>query len=120
MLKRTEVSAVKETYQGSSLVILASFLRLPEGNCCGKFPNGVTDFSQNLNMLAIQSNIAKYHCLYTQGAVAFQTPGIFDSPGSKEVKMYNAFLKKFDYISPFQIRVKIKTCQKTRKTDEYF
>ena len=34
-------------------------------------------------MLAIQSNIAKYHCLYIQGAVAFQTPGIFfDSPGS--------------------------------------
>ena len=24
-------------------------------------------------------SIAKYHCLYTQGAVAFQTPGLFDS-----------------------------------------
>ena len=28
-------------------------------------------------MLAIQSDIAKYHCLYTQGAVAFQMPGVF-------------------------------------------
>ena len=35
-------------------------------------------------MLAIQSGIAKYRCLYTQGAVAFQTPGLFlDSPGIK-------------------------------------
>ena len=28
-------------------------------------------------MLAIQSGIANYHCLYTQGALAFQTPGAF-------------------------------------------
>ena len=28
-------------------------------------------------MLAIQSDIAKCHCLNTQGAVAFQTPGVF-------------------------------------------
>ena len=28
-------------------------------------------------MLAIQSGIAKHHCLYTQGAVAFQTSGGF-------------------------------------------
>ena len=28
-------------------------------------------------MLAIQSCIAKYHCLYAQGAVASQTPGVF-------------------------------------------
>ena len=28
-------------------------------------------------MFAIQSNIAKYHCLYIQEAVAFQTPGVF-------------------------------------------
>ena len=34
-------------------------------------------------MLAIQSGIAKCHCLYTQGAVAFETPGFFDSPGKK-------------------------------------
>ena len=34
-------------------------------------------------MLAIQSGIAKYHCLYAQGAVASQTPGVFFySPGS--------------------------------------
>ena len=33
-------------------------------------------------MLAIQSDIAKYRCLCGQGAVAFQTPGVFsDSPG---------------------------------------
>ena len=33
-------------------------------------------------MLAIQSGVAEYHCLYTQGAVASQTPGVFfDSPG---------------------------------------
>ena len=33
-------------------------------------------------MLAIQSNIARNHCLYTQGAVTFQTPGaFFDKPG---------------------------------------
>ena len=39
-------------------------------------------------MLAIQSGIAKYHCLYTQGAVAFQTPGVFsDSPGSVRLNM---------------------------------
>ena len=28
-------------------------------------------------MLAIQSSIAKYHCLYIQGVVAFQTPDVF-------------------------------------------
>ena len=28
-------------------------------------------------MLAMQSDITKYHCVYTQGAVAFQTPGDF-------------------------------------------
>ena len=29
-------------------------------------------------MSAIQSGIAKYHCLYTEGAVvAFQAPGVF-------------------------------------------
>ena len=34
-------------------------------------------------MLAIQSGIAKYHWLYSQGAVAFQMPGVFsDSTGS--------------------------------------
>ena len=27
-------------------------------------------------MLAIRSDIAKYHYLFTQGAVAFQTPGL--------------------------------------------
>ena len=35
-------------------------------------------------MLAIQSDIAKYNCIYTQGTVAFQTPGVlflFYSPG---------------------------------------
>ena len=32
-------------------------------------------------MLAILSDIAKYRCLYTKGAVAFQTPGVFDLPG---------------------------------------
>ena len=33
-------------------------------------------------MLAIQSGIAKYHCLYAQGEVASQTPGVFfNSPG---------------------------------------
>ena len=33
-------------------------------------------------MLAIQSNIAKYHCLFIQRVVAFQMPGVFfDSPG---------------------------------------
>ena len=32
-------------------------------------------------MLAIQSGIAKYHCLYTQGAEASQTSGVFfDAP----------------------------------------
>ena len=25
----------------------------------------------------MQSGTAKYHCLYTQGAVAFQTPNVF-------------------------------------------
>ena len=50
----------------------------------------MTDFSQEnplkyLNMLAIQSGIAKYRCLCIQGAVAFQTPGVFFfySPGTK-------------------------------------
>ena len=28
-------------------------------------------------MLTIQLDIAKYHCLYIQGAVAFQTSGVF-------------------------------------------
>ena len=28
-------------------------------------------------MLAMQSRISQYHCLCTQGAVAFQTPGVF-------------------------------------------
>ena len=31
-------------------------------------------------MLAIQSGIAKYHCLYTQGAVAFQTVRFLTHP----------------------------------------
>ena len=30
-------------------------------------------------MLAIQSGIAKYHCVYTRGAVAFQTQGFFST-----------------------------------------
>ena len=30
-------------------------------------------------MLAVQSDIAKYHCMYTQGAVDFHTPGFFDT-----------------------------------------
>ena len=39
-------------------------------------------------MLAIQSDIAKYRCLYSQGAVAFQTPGVFsDSPGTVKAKL---------------------------------
>ena len=28
-------------------------------------------------MVAIQSGVAKYHCLHTQGALAFQTLGVF-------------------------------------------
>ena len=33
-------------------------------------------------MLAIQSNIEKYHRVHTEGAAAVQTPGVFfDSPG---------------------------------------
>ena len=28
-------------------------------------------------MLAIQPDIAKYHCVHTEGAVAFHTPGVF-------------------------------------------
>ena len=37
-------------------------------------------------MLAIQSGIAKYYCLCTEGAVAFQTPGVFDSPSILDLK----------------------------------
>ena len=32
-------------------------------------------------MVVIESGIAKYHCLYTQGVVASQRSGIFDSSG---------------------------------------
>ena len=39
-------------------------------------------------MLAIQSNIAKYHCLYMQGAVAFQTPSVFLT---HPVVLYNTY-----------------------------
>ena len=39
-------------------------------------------------MLAIQSGIAKIHCLYARGAVASQTPGVFfDSPGRPKIKL---------------------------------
>ena len=31
-------------------------------------------------MLAIRSSIAKYHCLYTQGTIAFQTLAFFTLP----------------------------------------
>ena len=47
-------------------------------------------------MLAIQSGIANYHCLYTQGAEAFQTSGVFfDSPGivyREELMIYRILL----------------------------
>ena len=36
-----------------------------------------------MNKFAIKSDIAKYHCLHTERAVAFQTSGVFfDSPGT--------------------------------------
>ena len=39
-------------------------------------------------MLAIQSDIAKDRCLYSLGAVAFQTPGFFFySPGRENAKV---------------------------------
>ena len=40
-------------------------------------------------MLAIQSDIAKYHCIYIQGAVAVKTPGVFlvDSSGTNGRKI---------------------------------
>ena len=48
-------------------------------------------------MLAIQSGIAKCHCLYTQGTVAFETPGVFFySPGTTQ---------------NFERRVLLLTCQ---------
>ena len=44
-------------------------------------------------MLAIQSCIAKYYCLYTQRAVAFQAPGgFFDSPGIVKMSDIRTFL----------------------------
>ena len=33
-------------------------------------------------MLAFQCDVAKYHFLYILGALAFQTPGLFDSPAT--------------------------------------
>ena len=85
MLKRTEVIGVRETYQGKLLLILAQFLRFPLRHFSGNplySLNGVTDFSEKkfqkyLNMSSIQSDTAKHHCIYTQGAAAFHTLGLF-------------------------------------------
>ena len=35
-------------------------------------------------MLAIQSDIAKYYCICTQGVVAFQTSGVFDAEAESQ------------------------------------
>ena len=45
-------------------------------------------------MLAIESSIAKYHCLYTQGAVALQTPDVFflTHPVEAQTSLNRAFL----------------------------
>ena len=45
-------------------------------------------------MLATQSGIANYHCLFTRGAVAFQTPGVVVySPGTCITILYHFYAK---------------------------
>ena len=79
MLKRTEVITVRGTYQ-SLLVILGCFSK-------GIFQKFLTELERSvlfqpgkivksLNMLTIPSDLAKYYCVYIQGAVAFQRLGI--------------------------------------------
>ena len=63
-------------------------------------------------MLAIQLGIVKYHCLYTQGAVAFQTPGVFvDSPGRKIVKRLLTEESSINYIPNNNMKVCLKRIQ---------
>ena len=48
---------------------------------------------REISLLAFQSGIAKYRCLYTQGVVAFETLRVFFSPGILQVfrKTLNPF-----------------------------
>ena len=67
----------------------------------------MTDFNQEkyyaqLNMLAIKLNFAKSHCLYSQGAVAFETPGLLFGLARNKVKSYMLQTSKLFHESPNQ------------------
>ena len=84
--KGTEVIAVGETYQGSLLVVFAHFLWFLEGKFFQKslLKFGWSERFQPVKVVKViehvkkpnQSDNSKYHCLHTQGDVAFQTLGL--------------------------------------------
>ena len=87
MPNRTEVISVREPYQGSLRVILIHFLRFFKGNFSEvPFRIRTGDLSKprkylkSLNMLSIQSDLAKYYCLYIQGVVAFKRWSFLNHP----------------------------------------
>ena len=61
-------------------------------------------------MLAIQTGIAHYHCLYTEEAVAFKMPGVLsDSSGMQYIrrmlnKEFSVSTRKFFLKYPTEIR----------------
>ena len=79
MLKRSQVVAVREKYQGSLLIILARLSRFLEGSYFTESPaeSEKSDRFQPgkilriIEMLAIQSDIARYRCFCAQEALAF-------------------------------------------------
>ena len=77
VLKHTEVITVRGTHKGSLLVLVARYLRFFKS----EQSDSQKKLKKRLNVLAIESYMANCHCLFTLGAVAFQTPGlVFDSP----------------------------------------
>ena len=78
MLKRAESHRCEANTLAKPACSFSKFIKSPQGNFlenCLQNLDGVTDFSQEkfekqLNMLIIQSDIEKYHCLHTEGAVA--------------------------------------------------
>ena len=86
VLKRTEVMALRETYQRSLLVILARFSRFLERTSfkksyvksvrCDRFqPENILNIIEHVSSLIRCCKISLLTDAYALGAVAFQTPG---------------------------------------------
>ena len=87
LLKRPESNHCEVNTSGILLVILACFLRFLKGvhfrnrlqNLSGATKLSMKNFQDLLNMFAIQSGIARYHSLYTQGYSPGNSPKQQDS-----------------------------------------